>query len=159
MCADAGVHRFGHWALGGRWQLESVGDWAVRLAEDRPLAAGLGLGALAVIKVVAAVAPLANDRRRTMVYLPVRGLSWIGAGVLVAWGGVSTLSAWAVLSGVITPADGYNRATMLGHGIVWDPLFVIWGGALIVGLWRSRRALDTAASPLASSNLVRHLPK
>lgn len=141
-----------YWALGGRWQLESVGDWAVRLANDHPITAGIGLGALAVVKAAAAVGPLASDRWRTIAYLPVRVLSWVGAWILLAWGGVSTLSAWAVLSGVVTPTDGYDRATMLGHGIVWDPLFVIWGGALIVGLWCSRRTVDATVSQSTSKS-------
>lgn len=123
-----------YWALGGRWQLESVGDWAVRLADDQPLAAGFGLAGLGFVKAAAAVAPLVNERRKSFLYRPIRFCGWVGAVVFVAWGGLSTLSAWSVLAGVITPTGGYNRTTMLGHGVVWDPLFVIWGGALMVGL-------------------------
>ena len=32
-----------YWALGGRWLLDTVGAWAVDLADDAPVAAGLVL--------------------------------------------------------------------------------------------------------------------
>jgi hypothetical protein len=127
-----------YWALGGRWQLESVGDWAVQLADDHPVGAGLGLALVALAKGVTAVFPLMNERRKTRYYRWIRILGWSGGIVLVAWGGLSTISAWAVLTGVITPTGGYDLATMIGHGLVWDPLFTVWGGALLIGLWLSR---------------------
>lgn len=117
-----------YWAIGGRWQLESVGGWAV-------VGTGLGLGVLAVLKGLAAVIPALNERRHGNFYRAVRTCGWIGGGALVVWGGLSMLSAWAVLAGVITPSGGYDRATMIGHAAVWDPLFLIWGGALLIGLW------------------------
>jgi hypothetical protein len=42
-------------AIGGRWQLESVGRWAVELADEHPIGSGIGLGLLAVLKALAAV--------------------------------------------------------------------------------------------------------
>lgn len=126
------------WALGGRWQLESVGDWAVQLADDHPVEAGLGLTLVAVVKGLVAIVPLVNERRETRFYRWIRVLGWSAGVILLAWGGVSTISAWAVLTGVITPTGGYDRETMIGHGLLWDPLFTIWGCALLIGLWLSR---------------------
>lgn len=151
LAAAAGlVHAFAslYWAAGGRWQLESVGQWAVHLADEYPVVTGLALAALAGFKAVAAAAPLVNERRRNnRFYTPIRLISWVGACLLVVWGGVSAVSAWTVLSGLITPAGGYHRETMLGHGLVWDPLFVIWGVALIVGLARTHRPGASKRSP------------
>lgn len=123
-----------YWALGGRWQLESVGEWAVHLADEHPVGAGLGLGALAALKAAAAVAPALNETRKTRLHGFIRLCGWAGAAVLIIWGALSMVSAWAVLAGAITPTGGYNRATMIGHAAVWDPLFVVWGVALIAGL-------------------------
>lgn len=134
------VHAFAslYWAAGGRWQLESVGQWAVQLADEHPITTGVALAALAGLKAAAAAAPLVNERRRNnRLYTPIRLFSWVGACLLIVWGGISAVSAWTVLFGLITPAGGYHRETMLGHGLVWDPLFVIWGVALIVGLART----------------------
>lgn len=116
-----------YWALGGRWQLDSVGDWAVTLAEEHPVQIGLALGLITVVKAAAAVVPLMNERRRSRFYRPLRWCGWGGGAVLLLWGGISALSAIAVLAGVVVPDGGYDRTTMLGHAFVWDPLFAIWG--------------------------------
>ncbi|MFC3963117.1 DUF3995 domain-containing protein [Nocardia jiangsuensis] len=126
------------WALGGRWQLESVGQWAVQLAHDHPIRVGLLLGLVTLVKVAAAVVPLVNERREGRFHRSLRWGGWAGGAVLVVWGGLSSLSACAVLAGVVTPGDGYNRSTMIGHAFVWDPLFVLWGAALLTGLWLTR---------------------
>lgn len=39
-----------YWAVGGRWQLESVGEWAVELARESPVEIGLALGLIALVK-------------------------------------------------------------------------------------------------------------
>ena len=49
----------GHWALGGRWLLATVGQWAVDLSARAPLAAGAALGLVALVKLLAAVIPVA----------------------------------------------------------------------------------------------------
>ncbi|OZG30560.1 hypothetical protein BH683_003340 [Williamsia sp. 1138] len=124
-------------AIGGRWQLESVGRWAVELADEHPIGSGIGLGLLAVLKALAAVTPAFNERWQGHSYRAVRSCGWVGGVLLVGWGGLSTLSAWAVLAGLIKPSGGYDSATMIGHAAVWDPLFLVWGGALLTGLWVS----------------------
>ena len=84
-----------YWAVGGRWQLESVGEWAVELARESPVEIGLALGLIALVKAVAAVVPMVNERRKSRFYRPIRWCGWSGGVVLVVWGGVSSLSACA----------------------------------------------------------------
>lgn len=43
-----------------------------------------------------------------------------------------------VLAGVIRPESGFDRAGMIGHAYLWDPLFLAWGAALALGLIASR---------------------
>ena len=129
-----------YWAVGGRWQLESVGEWAVELARESPVEIGLALGLIALVKAVAAVVPMVNERRESRLYRPIRWCGWSGGVVLVVWGGVSSLSACAVLAGLVSPSNGYNRTTMIGHAFMWDPLFVVWGAALLTGSWLTRPA-------------------
>jgi hypothetical protein len=55
------------------------------------------------------------------------------------YGGVNTVVNGAVLGGAIRPAGGYGANAMIGHAWLWDPLFFIWGTALILSLWYSRK--------------------
>lgn len=141
-----------YWALGGRWQLESVGEWAVQLSAEHPLKTGLALGAIAVVKLVAAVVPWVDERHQRRFHRPLRAVGWAGGFVLVGWGGMSTIAAGAVLAGLFTPSGGFNETTMIGHAIVWDPLFALWGIALLTALCLTR----TAESSTAGLGRVRH---
>lgn len=128
-----------YWALGGRWLLSSVGPWAVDLARRAPLAAGAALGVVAVVKLAAAAVPIAAVHGRVSRQTWWRAVSWAGGLFLVAYGGINTAVALAVLAGAITPAGGYDVDAMRGHAYLWDPLFLVWGGALVLALWLSRR--------------------
>ncbi len=70
-----------------------------------------------------------------------RGISWAGGLLLVAYEGINTIVALAVLAGVIRPEGGYDADAMRGHAYLWDPLFFLWGGALPLSLWLSRQTL------------------
>lgn len=50
--------------------------------------------------------------------------------------------ALAVLTGLVRPDGGYDADAMKGHAYLWDPLFVIRGGALVLSLWLSRRSSE-----------------
>lgn len=129
-----------YWALGGRWLLDTVGAWAVELAASAPVSAGLALGGIALVKALGGVVPLLVEAgrwpgsRRWW-----RALEWVGAAGLLLYGGVNAVVAGLVLAGVIRPDGGYDAAAMWGHAALWDPLFALWGLALGIGLWRSRR--------------------
>lgn len=150
-CAAGTVHAaFSlYWAFGGRWLLSTVGNSAVDYAARAPLEAGLLLGTVGIVKLLAAATPVA------VIYGQVpwprfwRAVCWIGGMFLVLYGAANTAAGAAVLAGVIRPADGYDAA-MIGHSLLWDPLFLIWGAALCLALRFSRRA---AGSPKASENL------
>ncbi|WP_207838712.1 DUF3995 domain-containing protein [Williamsia soli] len=148
-----------YWAVGGRWQLESVGGWAVELADEHPIGSGIGLGLLAVLKALAAVVPAINERWHSPFYRAVRSCSWAGGVLLVVWGGMSALSAWAVLTGLIRPSGGYDSATMIGHAVVWDPLFLIWGSALLTALWVSGTTQTRPAERSETSRISDPLPE
>jgi hypothetical protein len=130
-----------YWALGGRWLLATVGQWAVDLSTDRPLAAGITLGLVAAVKLLGATIPVGVAYGRVPWPWLWRGISWAGGLLLVAYGGINTIVALAVLAGVIRPEGGYDADAMRGHAYLWDPLFFLWGGALLLSLWLSRQTL------------------
>lgn len=123
-----------YWAAGGPWLLETLGERIVTtFAGLRWLLYPVGL-----VKLVAAVAPLWLHRRGWPGRRFWRPVSWLGAVILVGWGGANTVVGNLVLGGVITSPDGFDRAGMVGHAYLWDPLFLAWGLALAAGLVASR---------------------
>jgi len=143
--AAGGVHAgFSlYWALGGQWLLATVGQWAVRLSADFPVPAGIGLGLVAVVKLLAATVPIGAAYGRVPWPRFWRRISWGGGALLVAYGGVNVVVAIAVLAGVVHPQGGYDAEAMRGHAYLWDPLFFVWGTALVLSLWLSRRRAAT----------------
>lgn len=124
-----------YWGLGGTWLVDTLGR---RLVETF---SGLGWVLLPVglVKLVAAVAPVLLAALDWPARRLSRTVCWSGAGVLVAWGGLNTVVGNLVLAGAIVPDDGFDRPGMVGHAYLWDPLFLLWGLALAVGLLSSRR--------------------
>lgn len=148
-----------YWALGGQWLLATVGRWAVRLSEEFPVRAGLVLGLVALVKLVAAVVPVGVAYGRVPRPRTWRAISWVGGLVLVAYGGVNTVVALAVVAGLVVPEGGYDAVAITGHAFLWDPLFLLWGGALVLHLLLSRpagRADGSAASPPATPLVGHH---
>ena len=131
------------WALGGQWLLATVGQWAVELSAQSPVAAGAGLGLVALAKLLAAVLPVAVAYDRIPGRRLWRAVSWVGGSLLVVYGGVNVVVSNAVLLGVVVPEGGHDRLAMQGHAFLWDPMFVLWGGALVLSLWLSRRSPAT----------------
>jgi hypothetical protein len=111
-----------YWALGGRRLLATVGPWAVAAVEQDPVRAGLLLGAVALVKAAAAIVPVLAAYRRIGGRRFWRAVSWLCAVGLVLYGGANVVIAAAVLGGLIRPAGGYDRAAMIGHAALWDPL-------------------------------------
>jgi len=140
-----------YWATGGTWLLDTVGDWAVRLTAEQPVAAGLGLGALGAAKLAAAWIPVLVAEGRLGGRRPWRRVSWFGGGALVLYGGANTAIALTVVSGLVRPEGGYDSAAMLGHAALWDPLFLVWGGLLVASLWATRERVSAAGSRRATT--------
>ncbi|MCC9196714.1 DUF3995 domain-containing protein [Arthrobacter sp. zg-Y820] len=140
-CAAGAVHAaFSlYWAVGGRWLLATVGAWAVEHATQAPLEAGLVLGAIGTAKLLAAAIPPAVIYGQLPWQRFWRALSWIGGIFLTIYGAANTVTGAAVLAGAIRPAGGYDAAAMVGHAWLWDPLFLVWGAALCLALWFSRK--------------------
>lgn len=135
-----------YWALGGEWLLATVGSWAVDLMESRPIESGLLLGAVGLVKIAAAAVPALVEYARVPWRRFWRIVCWIGGPFLVLYGGVNVVVSGAVLAGVIRPDGGYDQAATIGHAFIWDPLFLIWGAALVTWLVLSqpRIALSTS---------------
>lgn len=127
-----------YWASGGRWLLSTVGAWAVRLADSRPVVAAALLGIVAVVKIAGSVVPVLVEAGRIRGRRRWRALEWAGAAVLIAYGLFNVTVAWGVLSGLITATGGYDHAAELGHAALWDPLFLLWGLLLVGGLVMTR---------------------
>lgn len=142
-----------YWAFGGQWLLATVGQWAVELSAQAPLAAGFALGLIALVKMLAALIPIGVAYGRVPWVRLWRAVSWVGGTLLVIYGGVNTVVSSAVLVGWISAEGGYDPVAMKGHAFLWDPLFFIWGAALILSLWFSRGTRDTRSS-VASSHSV-----
>ena len=136
-CGHAGFSLY--WTTGGTWLLDTVGSWAVAAAADGgPLIRG-GLLAIGMSKLVAALTPVLVERTaHPRLRRWVRGISWIGALGLTAYGGANTIVATLVLNGVISTEDDQDHQALLGHALLWDPMFLAWGLSLLAGLVLTR---------------------
>lgn len=123
----------------------------MEIAGRSPLEISLVLGAIGLVKAVAAVLPVAIEFGR--VRAPFwRFLCWAGGIVLVIYGGMNVVASSAVLMGLVRPTGGYDREAMIGHAFLWGPLFLLWGLSLTVwlGIARSgRRSATSTRSPAA----------
>lgn len=119
-----------YWAAGGTWLVETLGEDIVQTFADK-LWLLLPVG---VLKVGFALLPLLLAERGRPIPRVLRLVLWLGAITLVVWGGLNTVIAHLVLAGAIQPTGGYDHRGMIGHAWIWDPLFLLWGAALVVGL-------------------------
>lgn len=127
-----------YWAAGGTALVWSVGSDLVTSFQGREWLLAL----VGAIKLIAAVAPLALASSWGWSAWPLtRSVCWLGASVLIIWGGLNTVVANLVLAGAIQPQSGFDRPGLIGHAWLWDPLFLAWGIAVATGLLatRSRR--------------------
>ncbi|MFC3848944.1 DUF3995 domain-containing protein [Corynebacterium hansenii] len=125
-----------YWALGGTGLLWTMGEsFADGFASRMWL-----LYPVALVKFAVAIGPLWLQSRAWRPWPRLTRLaSWLAAVTLIGWGGLTTVIGNLVLASVIEPVGGYDRGAMIGHAWLWDPLFAVWGVALLVGLARTRR--------------------
>jgi hypothetical protein len=127
-----------YWGVGGSWLVDTLGENLVEQWQKHH-ALLLPVGA---VKILAALLPLLLLRTPGPPVLwrrPLRAVSWAGSVLLILWGGVNTVTGNLVLAGIVEPDGGYDHDGMVGHAWLWDPLFLVWGVALVVGLWLSGR--------------------
>lgn len=127
-----------YWALGGTWLLATVGQWTVRLSEEEPFLVGVGLGFVALVKLAGAAVPVGVEYGHIGWRRMWRASCWIGGVGLIAYGGINIVVSGSVLAGLIHVEGGYDSAAMIGHALLWDPLFLLWGCALVAWLALSR---------------------
>lgn len=123
-----------YWALGGNWLLSTIGTELVQAFEGRRWL----LIPVALVKAGFALFPVALTTFGLLNRRWARTVCWLGAVILIAWGGVNTTVCNLVLAGLVG-GPGYDRMAMIGHAWLWDPLFVIWGASLVAGLMLGRR--------------------
>lgn len=139
-----------YWAFGGTWLLATVGQWAVDFSRDFPLWTSLGLGAVALAKVAASLIPLGVEYGRIGGRRFWRAISWVGGVGIIAYGAANVLAGALVLTGMIGGAP--ERLALVGHVFLWDPLFLLWGAALVVSLALSRRPRQAAAAGVSATS-------
>lgn len=127
-----------YWALGGRWLLPTVGQWAVAYAREAPVAASLVLIIVAAVKCAVAIFPVLASQRKLARPGAWRALAWLAAIVLTGYGAANSIVAWLVLGRVLRPEGGFDRQAMIGHAYLWYPLFLVWGLLLGAGLLAGR---------------------
>lgn len=123
-----------YWAAGGTWLLWSLGSGLLETFAGREWL----LFPIGAVKLIAALAPWILARLHWPWPRLTRGLCWLGSVALIAWGGLNTVVGNLVLTGIIQPGDGFDRPGMIGHAWMWDPLFLLWGVALLIGLLATR---------------------
>jgi len=127
-----------YWALGGDLLLPTVGEWAVTLVTEHPALAAVTLAVVGLGKAAAATVPVLVAYRRMPWPRVWRGVSWVGGLVLIGYGALNVAVSGAVLAGVIRSDEGFDADAMIGHAFLWDPLFLLWGAALVAFLRVSR---------------------
>jgi hypothetical protein len=135
-----------YWALGGTAGVDTLGGRLEELARnDDPVVLWLS-GAAGVAKLAGAGLAVALARPWGWV-VPRRVLvvaAWVGAVVLVLYGGANVVAGALVLAGVIDVAGGVDRTALSWHVLVWDPWFVVWGVLLGMAAWVGQSQVDSA---------------
>jgi hypothetical protein len=135
-----------YWAVGGTAGVDTLGGRLEELARnDDPVALWLAGGA-GVAKVAGAVLALALARPWGRL-VPGRVLvaaAWLGAAVLVLYGGVNVVAGALALGGVVEVPGGVDRTALWWHVLVWDLWFVVWGLLLGAAAWAGQSQVVSA---------------
>lgn len=121
-------------AAGGTWLVGSLGTDLVESFRGRERL----LAQIGALRLVAALTPLALARLGWPARRFTRWPCWLGAIFLIGWGGLNAAVGNLVLAEHIQPESGFDRPGMIGHAYLWDPPFLAWGAALLIGLLASR---------------------
>lgn len=124
-----------YWASGGQFLLSTVSDRATSIFDGNEQ----WLYPVGAVKSLFALLPFLYllMRRRLR---KARIILGIGALILILWGGINTVTANLNFFGVFDSSAEGNE--LIGHAFVWDPLFFIWGMAVVVLLVSTRKLKD-----------------
>jgi len=141
-----------YWGLGGTGLLDTLGGTLGKLAHSASAGALILVWAVAVLKLVAALLPLAAIRlaERSSARQWARALSWVTAATLTVYGLALTGVGLLVQAGVITAAAHADRRALAWHAFLWDPWFLCWGMLVTTAMVASRRSARAAAPPRTS---------
>ncbi|XAS77426.1 DUF3995 domain-containing protein [Dermatophilaceae bacterium Sec6.4] len=151
-CVVAVIHALPsfYWAAGGSAFVWTVGSWASDLQRDLPVLTAFTLGVVGILKLAGGVVPLFNAAGR----LRAPRVWWwacvAGGVVLVFWGGANTVLGGASLLGAFGAVSPADRHALAGHVLLWDPLFLIWGALLLLGLRAPARSVRAGDHPEVS---------
>lgn len=123
-----------YWSFGGRWLLDTVGQDVIGAFDGRAWLLAL----TGAIKIAAAVIPVLVTLQSWRHAAAWRFAAWAGACVLILWGGANTVTANLVVRNLIPAPVSADRAGLWGHALLWDPMFLLWGVALVAGLFLTR---------------------
>jgi hypothetical protein len=130
-----------YWAAGGSALLDTVGGTFERWGRERSAAVVGALAAIALLKVVVAMAaPILAGAVAAPPWMTgrlPRVLGWVAAAVLTLYGGLLTAVGVLVELGVIDAAADADRHALAWHAWFWDPWFFLWGVAFLIALRRS----------------------
>jgi Protein of unknown function (DUF3995) len=136
-----------YWAFGGTAGIDTLGGRLEELARiGDPVVLWLA-GAAGVAKLAGAALALALVRPLGRV-VPWRVLvvaAWVGAVVLVLYGGVNVVAGALALGGVVEVAGGVDRTALWWHVLVWDLWFVVWGVLLGLAAWAAQSQVVSAS--------------
>jgi Protein of unknown function (DUF3995) len=110
---------------------------------DDPVVLWLAGGA-GVVKVAGAALALARSWGRVVPGRVLVAAAWLGAAVLVLYGGVNVVAGALALAGVVEVPGGVDRTALWWHVLVWDLWFVVWGLLLGAAAWAGQSQVVSA---------------
>lgn len=130
-----------YWGFGGTWLLDTIGGNLE--SQGRAGSAGIVilLWASVVLKIVAALLPLAVVRQwgPSWSHRAVVVLAWLSGVILTGYGLVLTVAGLLVQVGVIATGPESNLRALAWHAFLWDPWFLVWGLLSLASLTVFRR--------------------
>jgi Protein of unknown function (DUF3995) len=153
----AGVSAY--WGLGGTALLDTVGGAFERAGRTGSVGVTAVVWVTVLLKLLAATLgvvvvigrpPLAVAQRRL-----AQRMAWAAALILIAYGGVLSITGWLVQLDVISPAADADHRALRWHAYLWDPWFLVWGVLLAIGLACSRQTRSNSSTEARNSRLRR----